>query len=41
MMADDFSIQRIHELPTGSYSNDAYVAIDRNDFYGMKKLPLS
>lgn len=40
-MADDFSIQRIHELPTGSYSNDAYVAIDRNDFDGMKRLPLS
>lgn len=39
-MAEDFSIQRIHELPDGSYSNDAYVAIDRSDFAGLKKLPL-
>lgn len=39
-MAEDFSIQRIHGLPGGSYSDDAYVAIDRGDFNGIRKLPL-
>lgn len=40
-MAEDFNIQRIHELPDGSYSSNATVAIDRPDFDGLRKLPLS